>query len=132
MATVLIADDDPMILDLVSAILASGGFDVSAHPNGRDAVEAALLAPPDCAVLDVAMPEMTGLEVARALRADAHTAGVPIILLTARGQWLDVASGFDAGADDYMVKPFSPRDLIARIDRLLDPTRQPSRSSAHR
>jgi DNA-binding response OmpR family regulator len=64
---------------------------------------------------------MTGLDVCRALRDDAETADVPIILLTGRGQWLDVASGFDAGADDYLVKPFTPQDLLNRVSALTSP-----------
>jgi two-component system phosphate regulon response regulator PhoB len=64
------------------------------------------------------MPGLTGLEVCRALRDDDETAEIPIILLTGHGQWLDVASGFDAGADDYLVKPFTPEDLLTRVDAL--------------
>ena len=118
MTSVLVVDDDPTMLEIVKMVLSSGGLDVSTSSTGRDGLRAAHESPPDCAVLDVTMPDMTGLEVCRALRDDAETADVPIILLTGRGQWLDVASGFDAGADDYLVKPFTAQDLLTRVDAL--------------
>ncbi len=121
MTTVLVADDDRIVLDMVTFILDAAGFEVTAYTDPQRALQAALATPPDCAVLDVSMPQMSGLEVCRALRADARTAGTPVILLTARGQWLDVSSGFDAGADDYVVKPFGPQDLLTRVTALLDP-----------
>lgn len=121
MTSVLVVDDDPMMLHVVEMVLQSGGLDVSTCTRGRDAVQAARDYAPDCAVVDVTMPDMSGLEVCRALRGDARTAGLPIMLLTGRGQWLDVASGFDAGADDYLVKPFKARDLLARVEALVNP-----------
>jgi DNA-binding response OmpR family regulator len=116
--SVLVVDDDPTMLEIVETVLRSGGLEVCTTSTGRDGLRAAHEQPPDCAVLDVTMPDMTGLEVCRALRDDADTADIPIILLTGRGQWLDVASGFDAGADDYLVKPFTAQDLLARVDAL--------------
>jgi DNA-binding response OmpR family regulator len=116
--SVLVVDDDPTILQIVEAVLRSGGLDVSTCCSGPDGLVAAHEVVPDCAVLDVSMPGMTGLEMCRALRDDASTADVPILLLTGRGQWLDVASGFDAGADDYLVKPFTAQDLLARVEAL--------------
>ncbi|WP_045746136.1 response regulator transcription factor [Actinoplanes rectilineatus] len=118
MTSVLVVDDDPTILQIVETVLRSGGLDVATRTCGRDGLRAAHEQPPDCAVLDVTMPDMTGLEVCRALRDDAETANIPIILLTGRGQWLDVASGFDAGADDYLVKPFTAQDLLTRVAAL--------------
>ncbi|HEX5201228.1 response regulator transcription factor [Paractinoplanes rhizophilus] len=118
MTSVLVVDDDPTMLEIVRTVLSSGGLEVETSSTGRDGLRAAHEHPPDLAVLDVTMPGMTGLEVCRALRDDAETADIPIILLTGRGQWLDVASGFDAGADDYLVKPFTAQDLLTRVDAL--------------
>jgi len=116
--SVLVVDDDPTMLEIVRTVLSSGGLEVETSSTGPDGLRAAHEHPPDLAVLDVTMPGMTGLEVCRALRDDAETADIPIILLTGRGQWLDVASGFDAGADDYLVKPFTAQDLLSRVDAL--------------
>jgi len=118
-ATVLVAEDDPAILDLLAFTLESSGHEVVPCVNGTAALEAAQQRSPDVVVLDVAMPQMSGLEVCRALRRDGSTARLPVILLTARARWLDVSAGFDAGADDYLVKPFSPLELLRRIDALL-------------
>ncbi|GIF07387.1 response regulator transcription factor [Actinoplanes siamensis] len=118
MTSVLVVDDDPTVLEIVETVLRSGGLEVDTRSSGRDALRAAHEHVPDIAVLDVTMPDMTGLEVCRALRDDAETADIPIILLTGRGQWLDVASGFDAGADDYLVKPFTAQDLLTRVEAL--------------
>ncbi|MEU4695128.1 response regulator [Actinoplanes sp. NPDC023714] len=121
MTSVLVVDDDPTILQIVEAVLRSGGLDVATCGSGRDGLEAAHERVPDCAVLDVGMPGISGLEVCRALRDDESTADVPILLLTGRGQWLDVAAGFDAGADDYLVKPFTAQDLLLRVEALTAP-----------
>ncbi|GAA2371877.1 response regulator [Dactylosporangium salmoneum] len=121
MPTVLLVDDDRDVRSMLETVLDGAGFDVAAHDNGRAAVRDALRRVPDLAVLDVSMPGMSGLDVCRELRAHPETAQLPIVLLTALGQWLDVASGFAAGADDYVVKPFSPRDLLQRIEQLLGP-----------
>ncbi|WP_229073480.1 response regulator transcription factor [Actinoplanes sp. DH11] len=121
MTSVLVVDDDPTVLRIVETVLRSGGLDVDTRTTGPDGLRAAHERLPDCAVLDVSMPGMTGLEVCRALRDDAETADVPILLLTGRGQWLDVASGFDAGADDYLVKPFTAQDLLTRVEALTAP-----------
>jgi DNA-binding response OmpR family regulator len=119
--SVLVVDDDPTILQIVETVLRSGGLDVATCSTGRAGLVAAHERLPDCAVLDISMPGMTGLEMCRALRGDESTADVPILLLTGRGQWLDVASGFDAGADDYLVKPFTAQDLLARVEALTVP-----------
>jgi DNA-binding response OmpR family regulator len=94
---------------------------VSTRSTGEEGVRAAHDEPPDCAVVDVSMPDMSGLQVCRALREDPVTSDVPIILLTGKGQWLDVASGFEAGADDYLVKPFTAQDLLMRVEALVEP-----------
>ena len=111
----------PVVLQVVETLLRIGGIEVITRATGLAGVQAAHDQPPDCAVVDVTMPDMSGLDVCRALRDDALTADIPIILLTGRGQWLDVASGFAAGADDYLVKPFTPQDLLHRVEALLEP-----------
>ncbi len=118
MTSVLVVDDDPLILGSLELVLRGNGIDVATRHTGSDGVRAAHDRPPDCAVVDVSMPGMSGLDVCRALRADELTTEVPIILLTGKGQWLDVASGFGAGADDYLVKPFAAQDLLTRVEAL--------------
>ena len=121
--TILIADDDADIRDLVSFKLEQAGFDVVAVDNGLAALSAAREDPPDVVVLDVMMPGMSGIDVCRQLRAEQRTAALPIILLTARAQESDVEVGFGVGADDYVVKPFSPRELVSRVEAVLARTR---------
>lgn len=119
MTAVLIADDDADIRDLIALKLEQAGFDVITAEDGPTALSAAQDRAPEVAVLDVSMPGMSGLDVCRVLRADATTASMMIIMLTARAQETDVESGFSAGADDYLVKPFSPRELTSRVHALL-------------
>ncbi|WP_042386509.1 response regulator transcription factor [Streptacidiphilus melanogenes] len=119
MASVLVADDDIDIRNLVSYKLTQAGHEVTAVENGLAALKAVREHPVDLALLDVRMPGMSGLDVCRELRADAATRAVPVILLTARSQEIDVETGFAAGADDYMVKPFSPRELTSRVEAVL-------------
>ncbi len=116
---IVVADDDPDIRRLVVLKLTSAGHEVTAVGDGAAALEAIRRDPPDLAVLDVMMPGMTGVEVCVALRGERRTAGVPVILLTARVQESDVQTGFSSGADDYIAKPFSPRELVDRIRALL-------------
>jgi two-component system phosphate regulon response regulator PhoB len=123
MTTILIADDDPDIRDLVAFKLEQAGFAITAVDNGLAALSAARDAPPDLIVLDVMMPGMSGIDVCRELRAHPPTARLPVILLTARVPVGDMEVGFGAGADDYVVKPFSPRELISRVTALLARTR---------
>ncbi|MEV6300726.1 response regulator [Actinoplanes sp. NPDC051861] len=119
MTTVLVADDDADIRDLVAFKLEQAGLEVITVGDGQAAVESARANRPDLAVLDVSMPGLSGIDVCRALRADPATAGMLIIMLTARVQEQDVEGGFSAGADDYVTKPFSPRELVSRIQALL-------------
>ena len=119
MTAILVADDDMDIRDLVAFKLEQAGFDVTAVDNGLAALTAARIEPPDLVVLDVMMPGMSGIDVCRELRNDRTTSGLPIILLTARAQEGDVEVGFGAGADDYIVKPFSPRELASRVSAVL-------------
>jgi DNA-binding response OmpR family regulator len=118
-SAVLIADDDPDIRDLVAFKLEQAGHDVTTVDNGLAALSAAQERPPDLVVLDVMMPGMSGIDVCRQLRGEPATAALPIILLTARAQEGDVEVGFGAGADDYVVKPFSPRELVSRVEAVL-------------
>ena len=116
---VLVADDDPDILSLVAFRLERAGYDVVTASNGEDALRTALERKPDLAVLDVMMPKLTGLDVVRQVRQNEATARMPVILLTARVQEADVAVGFEAGADDYLKKPFSPQELRSRVQAVL-------------
>jgi two-component system response regulator MtrA len=112
---VLLAEDDRDIRELISLKLTGAGYTVIAVADGAAALAAAAAAVPDVALLDVMMPFHSGLEVTQALRADPRTALVPVILLTARSQEFDVQTGFTLGANDYIVKPFSPRELVERV-----------------
>ena len=116
---VLVADDDPDILDLVTFRLDRAGYEVVQARDGQEALDAALTRTPDLCVLDVMMPRLDGYEVTRRLREAEATRSVPIILLTARVQESDVERGFEAGATDYVRKPFSPQELRARVEALL-------------
>jgi DNA-binding response OmpR family regulator len=116
---VLVADDDDDIRDLVAFRLDRAGYEVLRAGDGQQALDLAREHNPDLAVLDVMMPKLTGYDVTRELRADAATSRIPVILLTARVQEADVARGFEAGADDYVKKPFSPQELKARVQAVL-------------
>ena len=116
---VLVADDDPDILDLVRYRLERSGYEVATAKDGAEAVRLAGELSPALAVLDVMMPSVDGLEATRRLRGDPATARIPVILLTAKAQDADVQEGFRAGADDYIRKPFSPRELSARVQAVL-------------
>ena len=117
--TVLVVDDERDILELVRFNLAQAGFRVLTATDGRQALETARRTPPDLIILDLMLPVMPGTEVARALRNDEKTRQVPILMLTARGEEVDRVVGFELGADDYVVKPFSPRELILRVQAIL-------------
>ena len=119
MTRVLVADDDADIRDLVEFKLAAAGFEVAAVADGQAALDHALADPPDLVVLDLMMPRLTGLEVCAALRDSPATARLPIILLTAKAQEADITLGLASGADDYVVKPFSPRELLSRVQAVL-------------
>lgn len=112
---ILVADNDEDILMLVAFRLERMGYEVLVARDGAEALERAREELPDLCVLDVMMPKLTGYDVTRALRADPRTQDVPVILLTARVQEADVRSGYDAGADDYVRKPFSPQELRERV-----------------
>lgn len=117
--TVLVADDDPDIQSLVVLRLERSGYRVIRASDGQEALDLAISELPDLAVLDITMPKLDGCEVTRSLRAHAQTADMPVILLTARVQEGDVARGMEAGATDYVKKPFSPQELGARVTAIL-------------
>jgi two-component system, OmpR family, phosphate regulon response regulator PhoB len=118
--TILLVEDDPDIQHLVAYKLGRAGMDVIAVSDGVSALRAARSTPPDLVLLDVRLPRKSGLEICRELRAGTLAAGTPIIMLTARSRPQDLEQGYAAGADDYVVKPFSPRDLLARVEDALE------------
>jgi DNA-binding response OmpR family regulator len=119
MANVLIVEDDRDIAELMSHALRKAGHETDLVASGRDALARARERHPDAIVLDVMLPGIDGLQVCRTLRSEAATAAIPIIMVTARGEEADRIGGLDIGADDYLTKPFSPRELVARVRALL-------------
>lgn len=115
----MIADDDPDVRRLVQITVSNAGCDVTVAADGQQALDEVRSSLPDLVILDVLMPRMDGWEVARELKSDPKTQAVPIMFLTSRGQEHDVLEGFDSGAADYMVKPFSPRELQVRVRAVL-------------
>jgi DNA-binding response OmpR family regulator len=116
---VLVADDDPDILSLVTLRLERSGYDVVSAGDGEQALERARAQTPDLALLDVMMPKLDGYEVTARLRQEDATRHLPVILLTARVQESDIARGVEAGADDYVKKPFSTHELRDRVQAVL-------------
>ena len=117
--TVLVVDDERDIVELVRYNLAQAGFRVVSAADGRQALDLARRERPDLIVLDLMLPVMPGAEVARLLKQDEATRETPILMLTARGEEVDRIVGFELGADDYVVKPFSPRELVLRVQAIL-------------
>jgi len=115
MPGILVVDDETHIMELIRFNLHKEGFQVSEAGDGYAALKIAETAQPDLIILDIMLPGMDGLEVCRQLRKNDATAGIPIIMLTAKTDELDKVLGLEIGADDYMTKPFSPRELIARV-----------------
>jgi two-component system response regulator MtrA len=112
---VLVAEDDADVRDLIERKLRGDGMDVLAVSDGLAALHACRTARPDLVLLDVMMPGMNGLQICQELRSHVATRDLPVVLITARARAVDVQNGYDSGADDYIVKPFSPRDLVSRI-----------------
>jgi len=119
----LVAEDDSDIRELVTVKLSGAGYRVIAVSDGTAALAALREQSPDVALLDVMMPGVSGLEVIGALRADPATAAIPVILLSAKSQEFDVETGIASGAADYIIKPFSPRELVERVNGVLERTR---------
>ena len=119
MKNVLIVDDEPDLVELVSYNLKKEGFQVTTAPDGGIALEKARKKNFDLIILDLMLPGIQGIELCRILRNDPKTERVPIIMLTAKGDEADRIRGLETGADDYMAKPFSPRELVARVKAVL-------------
>ena len=119
MARVQIVEDSPDIAELIRHYLTRAGHETTTVTSGRDALIGARKSPPDLVVLDIMLPGMDGMQVCQALRGEPATANVPILMLTARGEEADRVRGLELGADDYVTKPFSPKELVARVQALL-------------
>ncbi len=116
---VLVVEDEPDIRDLLAFHLEREGYQVSRAHSGTDALRQIRAGPPDLVLLDLMLPEMDGLEVCRRLRQDPATVALPVVMLTAKGEETDRVVGLELGADDYIVKPFSPKEVVARIRAVL-------------
>jgi DNA-binding response OmpR family regulator len=119
MTRILIVEDDPDIAELVARYLDKAGFTAERAASGREALAMIAAKPPDLVVLDLMLPQVDGLEVCRVVRSDPKTSAIPIIMLTARAEESERIVGLELGADDYVTKPFSPNELVARVRALL-------------
>jgi DNA-binding response OmpR family regulator len=117
--TVLVVDDEPDVVDLVRYHLHRSGFEVHVALTGAGGLNAAKERRPDAIILDIMLPHMTGIEVLKALRASTETSSIPVVMLTAKAEISDRILGLELGVDDYLTKPFSPRELVLRIQNLL-------------
>jgi DNA-binding response OmpR family regulator len=123
MKKILVVDDEPDAVALIAFNLKEAGYEVITAEEGAEALKKARAHLPALIVLDLMLPEIDGLEVCKLLRRDAATAGIPIIMLTAKAAEIDRILGLEVGADDYVTKPFSPRELVLRIKKMLERTR---------
>ena len=121
-AKILIAEDERDIRDLVSFSLRYGGFEVVEATNGEEAVEQAKAVSPDLILMDVRMPKMTGYEACKKLKAMDDMKHIPVIFLSAKGQEQEIQQGIDAGAEEYILKPFAPEDLVSKVREILQRT----------
>ncbi|MDO8272731.1 MAG: response regulator [Gammaproteobacteria bacterium] len=119
MANIFIADDDQLVIDLISFRLQRRGHTVSGATDGELALEAILHQPPDLIILDYVMPVLNGPDIIAALKAESATANIPVLILAAQWRERDVMEALDLGVTDYMTKPFSPEELIFRVERAL-------------
>jgi DNA-binding response OmpR family regulator len=118
--TILICDDDPLLVDLLEYRLAARGYAVVVAEDGGKALRRLQEMRPDAVLLDAMMPVIDGYEVLRQIRENPETARIPVIMLTARKQEKDIVAALELGANDYLVKPFIPEELIARLGRLIE------------
>lgn len=118
-ARILVVDDEPDLLELVRFNLTQAGFQVTTAASGREALEQLKSATPDLVVLDLMLPDISGNDICRQIRSDPALADLPIVMLTARSEEVDRVVGFELGADDYVPKPFSPRELMLRVRAVL-------------
>jgi DNA-binding response OmpR family regulator len=119
MAKILIAEDEPDIRELVAFMLRFAGYEVMAASNGEEAVQVASREIPDLILMDVRMPKMTGYDACRIMKANPDLRDVPVVFLSAKGQEAEIQSGLDAGAEEYLLKPFSPDELTNRVRTIL-------------
>ena len=117
--TILVADDDPDLRDILRSVLEPSGYQVHEAPDGESALQAVRQAPPDLLIVDYMMPRLTGPQVCERLRQDMVLRHVPIIMLTGKSEVHDKVHGINAGADDYLTKPFEPQELLARVQMVL-------------
>jgi len=129
MPKILVVDDEADAVELISFNLKHAGFDVITAADGAAALKSARLQAPDLILLDVMLPEVDGLEVCKLLRRDPATASVPIIMLTAKAAEIDRVLGLELGADDYVTKPFSPRELVLRVRKLVERRQRPEQKA---
>lgn len=122
MPRVLIIEDDPLIARIVEIKLENRGYQVMLASDGQEGLDAVRQHKPDVVLLDVMMPVMDGYQVLRILRGEAEFATLPVIMLTAKGQERDIMSGLKEGATDYIVKPFSPSEVVERVEKVLSQT----------
>jgi len=116
---ILIVDDEKQLVSLVSLHMKMSGYEVFSAKDGEDALVVAKEDAPDLVILDLMLPKMDGWEVCKRLRAETKAVDIPVIMLSARSEIEDKLKGFECGADDYITKPFSPRELVARVKRVL-------------
>jgi len=129
-STILVVDDEAEICGLVSYNLSREGYRVMAENDGAAGLERIFRSPPDLVVLDLLLPKLSGLEVLDAVRGEPRTKRLPVLVLTARGTEMDKLVGFERGADDYLTKPFSPKELVARVNAILRRSRGEEREEA--
>ena len=115
MARILIAEDEPDIRELVAFTLRFAGHEVTTTSNGEEALQQASQIIPDIIIMDVRMPRMTGYDACRAMKADAMLKDIPVVFLSAKGQDSEIQTGLDAGAEEYLLKPFAPNQLAERV-----------------
>ncbi|MFP4496647.1 MAG: response regulator transcription factor [Vulcanimicrobiota bacterium] len=121
MKKILVVDDQVEVRDLVEVTLRNESFDIIKSDNGKEAVELAVRECPDLIIMDIMMPgELDGLDATRKIKNNEETKNCKIIMLTAKGQQFDRSRGFEAGADEYFVKPFSPLDLIRKVEEVVE------------
>ncbi len=119
MTKILIAEDEPDIRELVAFTLRFAGYEVVTASNGEEAVQIAVKELPDMALMDVRMPRMTGYDACRAMKANPELKDIPVVFLSAKGQEGEIATGLEAGAEEYLLKPFAPDQLTERVRAIL-------------
>jgi DNA-binding response OmpR family regulator len=119
MTKILIAEDEPDIRELVAFTLRFAGYEVVTAANGEEAVQLAVKEMPDLALMDVRMPRMTGYDACRAMKSNPYLKDIPVVFLSAKGQESEIATGIEAGAEEYLLKPFAPDQLTERVRAIL-------------